>query len=111
MNVRRFSARSAREALGLVRQAFGDDAVVLSTRPAADGVEVLAMAGDVRLLDGGGHGGRRRAGYGRRRQPSRLHRLRCRIRRRRRAGRGQAVDEHAVVPGLRMNACCAGASR
>ncbi len=46
MNVRRFSARSAREALGLVRQAFGDDAVVLSTRPAADGVEVLAMAGE-----------------------------------------------------------------
>ncbi len=46
MNVKRFSARSSRDALGLVRQAFGDDAVVLSTRPCAEGVEVLAMAGE-----------------------------------------------------------------
>jgi flagellar biosynthesis protein FlhF len=46
-NVTRFSARNAREALLLVKQSFGDDAVVLSTRPAADGgVEVLAMAAD-----------------------------------------------------------------
>jgi len=44
MNVKRFSARTAREALGLVRQAFGEDAVVLSTRPCSDGVEVMAMA-------------------------------------------------------------------
>ena len=44
MNVKRFSGRSSRDALNLVRQAFGDDAVVLSTRPCADGVEVLAMA-------------------------------------------------------------------
>ena len=44
MNVKRFSARTSRDALNLVRQAFGDDAVVLSTRPCADGVEVLAMA-------------------------------------------------------------------
>ena len=44
MNVKRFSARTAREALGLVRQAFGEDAVVLSTRPCAEGVEVMAMA-------------------------------------------------------------------
>lgn len=43
MNVRRFSARTAREALALVREALGDDAVVLSTKPNADGVEVLAM--------------------------------------------------------------------
>jgi flagellar biosynthesis protein FlhF len=43
-NVKRFAARSSREALALVRQAFGEDAVVLSTRPAPDGgVEVLAM--------------------------------------------------------------------
>jgi len=27
-----------------VRQAFGEDAVVLSTRPCAEGVEVMAMA-------------------------------------------------------------------
>ncbi|NML14896.1 flagellar biosynthesis protein FlhF [Azohydromonas caseinilytica] len=43
MNVKRFTARSPREALQLVRQAFGDDAVVLSTRPCAEGVEMLAM--------------------------------------------------------------------
>jgi flagellar biosynthesis protein FlhF len=46
MNVRRFSARTSRHALNLVRQAFGDDAVVLSTRPCAEGVEVMAMAPD-----------------------------------------------------------------
>jgi len=43
MNVKRFTARSAREALTLVRQGLGVDAVVLSTRPCAEGVEVLAM--------------------------------------------------------------------
>ncbi len=44
MNVKRFTARTAREALAQVREALGDDAVVLSTKPAADGVEVLALA-------------------------------------------------------------------
>ena len=44
MNVQRFNARSSREALQLVRQVLGDDAVVLSTRPGPEGVEVLAMA-------------------------------------------------------------------
>ncbi|MEO7335145.1 MAG: flagellar biosynthesis protein FlhF [Caldimonas sp.] len=44
MNVKRFTARTARDALSLVRQALGDDAVVLSTKPSAGGVEVLAMA-------------------------------------------------------------------
>ncbi len=44
MNVKRFTARTSREALAMVRHAFGEDAVVLSTRPGADGVEVLAMA-------------------------------------------------------------------
>ena len=44
MNVRRFTARSSRAALVLVRQALGEDAVVLLTKPCADGVEVLAMA-------------------------------------------------------------------
>lgn len=44
-NVKRFTARNSREALALVRQAFGEDAVVLSTRPSdGGGVEVLAMA-------------------------------------------------------------------
>ena len=44
MNVKRFTARTSREAFVLVRQAFGEDAVVLSTRPSPEGVEVLAMA-------------------------------------------------------------------
>ena len=44
MNVKRFAARTSREALALVRQAFGVDAVVLSTKPCAEGIEVLAMA-------------------------------------------------------------------
>lgn len=44
MNVKRFTARTSREALALVKQAFGEDAVVLSNKPCAEGVEVLAMA-------------------------------------------------------------------
>ena len=44
MNVKRFTARTSRDALTLVRQAFGDDAVVLSTKPCAEGMEILAMA-------------------------------------------------------------------
>lgn len=46
MNVRRFIARTAREALTQVRVAFGDDGMVLATRPCEDGVEMLAMASD-----------------------------------------------------------------
>jgi len=44
MNVQRFTARTSREALAAVRETFGDDAVVLSSKPCAEGVEVLAMA-------------------------------------------------------------------
>lgn len=46
MNIRRFTAKTSREALAQVREQLGDDAVVLSTRPAPGGVEVLAMAPD-----------------------------------------------------------------
>jgi flagellar biosynthesis protein FlhF len=46
MNVKRFTGRTSRDALNLVRQAFGEDAVVLSTKPCPEGVEVLAMAPD-----------------------------------------------------------------
>ncbi|HEX4510721.1 MAG TPA: flagellar biosynthesis protein FlhF [Burkholderiaceae bacterium] len=46
MNVKRFAARTSRDALALVRQAFGVDAVVLSTKPCNEGIEVLAMAAD-----------------------------------------------------------------
>lgn len=44
MNLKRFTARTSREALALVKQAFGEDAVVMSTKPCAEGVEMLAMA-------------------------------------------------------------------
>ncbi|MFG6456685.1 flagellar biosynthesis protein FlhF [Roseateles sp. BYS96W] len=44
MNVRKFTARTSREALALVKQAFGPDAVVLSNKNVPEGVEVLAMA-------------------------------------------------------------------
>ena len=44
MNVNRSPARTPGAARPLVRQALGDDAVVMSTRPCAEGVEVLAMA-------------------------------------------------------------------
>lgn len=43
MNVKRFVARTSRDALVQVRHAFGEDAVILSTRPCPEGVEVLAM--------------------------------------------------------------------
>lgn len=44
MNVQRFTARTSREAMVLVREALGTDAVLLSTKPCAEGVEILAMA-------------------------------------------------------------------
>ena len=44
MNLKRFTARNSREALAMVKAAFGDDAVVMSTKPCEEGVEVLAMA-------------------------------------------------------------------
>jgi flagellar biosynthesis protein FlhF len=43
MNVKRFTARTSREAMQKVRQAFGDHAVVLSNKPCPEGVEILAM--------------------------------------------------------------------
>ena len=46
MNLKRFTARTSRDALSLVRASLGAEAVVLSTKPCAEGVEVLAMAPD-----------------------------------------------------------------
>ena len=43
MNMKRFAAPTTREAMALVRAAFGNDAVVLSTKPCPAGIEVLAM--------------------------------------------------------------------
>lgn len=44
MSVQRFVAATAREGLVRVREVLGDDAVVLSTRPHPQGVELLANA-------------------------------------------------------------------
>lgn len=44
MSVRMFVAANAREGLARVRRELGDDAVVLSTRPHPQGVELLASA-------------------------------------------------------------------
>ena len=43
MNVKRFVGRTSHEALQRLKQALGPDAVVLSTRPCPEGIELLAM--------------------------------------------------------------------
>lgn len=43
MNVRKFIARTSREALHMVRSELGDDAVILSNRKVPDGVEIVAL--------------------------------------------------------------------
>ncbi|MBS0355121.1 MAG: flagellar biosynthesis protein FlhF [Proteobacteria bacterium] len=48
MNVKRYFAKTAREALRMLKEDLGPDAVVLSNRAANGGVEILALpAGDV----------------------------------------------------------------
>jgi len=42
MNIQRFTAPTAREALAKARMAFGDGTLILSNRPTASGVEVVA---------------------------------------------------------------------
>ena len=50
MNVRKFSASTSRQALQLVRQGLGPDALILSNRAVEGGVEILAVAqGDLPL--------------------------------------------------------------
>ncbi len=126
---KRFTARTSRDALSLVRQAFGDDAVVLSTKPCAEGVEVLAMAPE------GMPRSRRMSSRAARRRPARAaadaaERAGSRLAPGRQCSRDadaslapsacaalepspatpveddvtQPVDEHAVVPGLRARA-------
>jgi flagellar biosynthesis protein FlhF len=46
MNVRKFSAATSREALRLVRDTLGPDAVILSNRSQNGMVEILALAGE-----------------------------------------------------------------
>lgn len=46
MNVKKFCANTSREALRKVRDALGQDAVILSNRTVDGGVEILALAND-----------------------------------------------------------------
>jgi flagellar biosynthesis protein FlhF len=46
VNVRKFVAKSSREALQQVRQTLGPDALILSTRPLGSDVEIVAMPGE-----------------------------------------------------------------
>lgn len=46
MNVQKFVASNSREALRLVRNAMGSDAVILSNRSVPEGVEIMALAGE-----------------------------------------------------------------
>lgn len=46
MNIQRFTALTSREALAKARLAFGDGTLILSNRPTASGVEVVATAED-----------------------------------------------------------------
>ena len=53
MNIKRFHAPTSREALAKARMAFGDGTLILSNRPTATGVEVVATAEDtLSELDG-----------------------------------------------------------
>ena len=46
MNIKRFHAATSREALAKARMAFGDGTLILSNRPTANGVEVVATTED-----------------------------------------------------------------
>ena len=56
MNVKRFTARTSRDALSLVRQALGEDAVVLSTKPSVDGVVAERLANQAQGITRGTRG-------------------------------------------------------
>ena len=54
MNIKRFTAPTSREALAKARMAFGEGTLILSNRPTANGVEVVATAEDtLSALDAG----------------------------------------------------------
>ena len=58
MNIKRFTAPTSREALAKARMAFGEGTLILSNRPTANGVEVMATAEDtLSSLDGGSDNG------------------------------------------------------
>jgi flagellar biosynthesis protein FlhF len=63
MNIRKFIAPTAREALREIRSELGEEAVILSNRTTSQGVEIVAMANDemVRLSDVTAQGAKFRA--------------------------------------------------
>jgi len=50
MNVKKFNAANTRDALRMVRDEMGDEAVILSNRKTSEGIEIMAMT-DEELLD------------------------------------------------------------
>ncbi|MFT4099907.1 MAG: flagellar biosynthesis protein FlhF [Burkholderiaceae bacterium] len=52
MNVKRFFARTSREAMARIRAELGEDAVVLKTRKVSNGVEIMAMADGAEIDEG-----------------------------------------------------------
>lgn len=46
MNARRFTGGTTREVLAMVRQALGEDALILTNRTLNDGIEIIALPGD-----------------------------------------------------------------
>lgn len=46
MNLKRFTGRTSRDAMQKVKLNFGSDAIVLSTKPCPEGIEIIAMASD-----------------------------------------------------------------
>ncbi len=52
MNVKRFFARTSREAMAQIRAELGEDAVVLKTRKVNNGVEIMAMADGAEIDEG-----------------------------------------------------------
>ncbi len=56
MNIQRFVAPTAREALAKARAVFGDDTLILSNRQLPDGVEVMAATeAALAMIEGGSH--------------------------------------------------------
>ena len=108
MNVKRFTARTSRDALALVRQALGDDAVVLSTKPVAPTASRCwrwRRKACARLEAAVAPRRRRRRRRGRRRRSAAAQRVEPALPPSAgRRGRRAPVDEHAVVPGLRARA-------
>lgn len=46
MNVKKFTAATTRDALRMVRDELGDEAVILSNRKVSEGIEIMAMSND-----------------------------------------------------------------